>query len=105
MADMPRFCINWLYAFIWVAECQCNEFGTIKTKLGDRDPDLTCNDSGVCSCNSAFEGDKCNTCKNSTYTGSKCDDCVANYYGFPNCQGKSFHFPFSHNEPTVDYFG
>ena len=45
--------------------CHCDEYGSV---------DVSCDESGVCTCKSDYEG-------------LKCDLCREGMYGFPNCEG------------------
>jgi len=66
------------YGYPNCKNCSCNSEGSV---------DLTCDNSGTCSCKSnRFVGAKCDTCA-SGYSGSPlCNQCAPGYFGYPNCE-------------------
>ena len=52
--------MNQFWRFLNVLACECSNPGQASTNS-------SCNDSGACTCNP-------------TFTGDKCDTCIANYY-------------------------
>ena len=52
-----------------LSACTCNAQGS---------SGVTCDDSGVCSCNANIGGDKC-------------DACNAGFFNFPTCSGKQYY--------------
>jgi hypothetical protein len=71
-SEIMLFSLYYLIYLMSFIECNCDGYGSLDGK---------CDDAGKCSCNTCFDGVKCNTC-------------AKNFFGFPQCQG-IFFFNFS----------
>ena len=82
MSTYGTYCLQQYNSFHFchftLSACECNTVGT------DGGTDICADDTGVCTCDTGFVGDKCDYC-DVNYYGASCTPCTCSTRGTTSC--------------------